>query len=141
VDHYILDLVNFGDELQVAIRCHLAIEHHLINVIESELKYPNEFSTSKLNFRQKVELAIALGKIDKGMKGTFLSINKLRNQFAHDMHKKITEQEMDELYSTLNSQSREALGKTNYSEGDAISKFGGIFLVLYAYLTKEQAME
>jgi len=135
VDQDILDLVNNGDELQISIRCHLIVEHFLIQVIEKRLMYKNEFKIDKLSFRQKIELAIALGAIEKDMKGIFLSINKLRNQFAHDMHKQITDIEIHEMYSSLNSLCREALSKTDYVHGDAISKFGGLFLMLHAYLT------
>ncbi|MCX8789001.1 hypothetical protein [Vibrio parahaemolyticus] len=135
MEQKVLDLVNSGDELSIAIRCHLIVEHYLIQKIEQHLPLKNELNIASLNFRQKVELGVALKAIDKDMKGTFLAINKLRNQYAHDMDKCVTEKEVTELYSTLTSQSRLALAHTDYENYCSAGKLGGIMLMLYCYLT------
>ncbi len=137
MDDKVLDLVNQDDHLQVVIRCHLVIEHFLVKIIEIKLPNPKEFQTDSLNFRQKVELAIALNGINKGKKGILLSLNKLRNRYAHDIEKRITEKEITELEGTLSSQEKEVLVSMRYYDKQVVGKLGGLFLLNYAYLAEQ----
>lgn len=136
MDAMVVDLVNQKDDLQIAIRCHLVIEHFLIKIIEEKLCSPEDFNTDRLSFRQKVELAIALGGLNKEKKGILIYINKLRNKYAHDMDYHVSDSEIDEMYYIIGTNGQSALSKTSYGQMDNIGKLGGIFLVLYAYLSK-----
>ena len=137
MDSELVDLVNQEDDLQIAIRCHLVVEHFLVKIIQVKLPISNEFSPSRLTFRQKVELCVALDGIRREKKGVLLYINKLRNKYAHDMGHKVSEQDIQELYSLLDADDRDALAITSYDELGPEGKLGGHFLILYGYLNEE----
>ncbi|MXR69833.1 hypothetical protein GNT65_14315 [Shewanella sp. JBTF-M18] len=137
MDEKVIDLVNQEDDLQIVMRCHLVIEHYLVRIIELKLPKSDEFSIDRINFRQKVELAIALEGIFKEQKGLLLYINKLRNKYAHDMDKEITDIEIKEMESAMTDGEKEKLAETGYYNKCKVGKLGGIFLMLYAYLTAE----
>jgi len=137
MDKEVLNLVNQKDDLQLVIRCHLVIEHYLVKFIELKLVNPEEFNSERLNFRQKVELAIALGSIDKSKKGILLALNKLRNKYAHDMRHKVTDNEIKQLESALYSSGRIGLSNTSYYDKSTVEKLGGIFLLIYTHLSMD----
>jgi len=46
-----------------------------------------------LRFPQRVDLGIALGKLDIESRPAWMKINAIRNRFVHDLHAKITNKE------------------------------------------------
>ena len=131
----VLELVNQGNDLLIVIRCHLLIESYLIKLIESELPNPSALNIDKLNFTQKIELGLALDILHQDMKGFLLKINNLRNKFAHDHLKKITEKDITELENCLDKEIREELLVPGIYRCDCeTEKLAGLFLLAISYL-------
>lgn len=57
-------------------------------------------------FPAKVRLAVALGKVDPADESGFTSLYALRNDFAHDVKMKLTEQHELDLYNVLSPSQR-----------------------------------
>ena len=131
----VLEFVNQGNDLLIMIRCHLLIGSYLIKIIEANLEIPSALEIDKLNFRQKVGLAIALGGLHQEMKGLLLKLNSIRNKFAHDHLKRITDEEIIELENTLTKDEKESLLPNDLYRCDcATKKLAGIFLMAISYL-------
>ena len=134
-DKLILELVNQGNDLLIVIRCHLLLESYLIKIIESILPNPSELEIDKLSFIQKVGLALAINGISHEMKGLLIKLNSIRNKFAHDHLKTITDKEIIELENTMSiEQRKELMPEELYRCECATEKLGGLFLLAISYL-------
>jgi hypothetical protein len=131
----VLELLNQGNDLLIVIRCHLLIESYIIKLIESVLPNPTALDIDKLNFSQKIGLALAVDAIHQDMKGLLLKLNSIRNKFAHNHLKKITDQDIAELESTLEKEIKNDLLSPGVYRCDCpTEKLAGIFLVAISYL-------
>jgi hypothetical protein len=70
------------DPLALVIRGHLYVEAALIKKIESALVNKKAFDIAGLRFPTKVQLAVALGRVDGADVGGFIELNRLRNKFC-----------------------------------------------------------
>jgi hypothetical protein len=105
--------LNAEDPLALVLRGHLYVEAALIKQIESAplnkkaLVNKKTLKGAKHNFPDKVKLAVALGKVDPPDDRGFIALNDLRNDFAHEVNMKLTEQNESKLYDTLSPSQRE----------------------------------
>ena len=107
--------LNSNDHLALIIRAHLYVEAILIRHIETVVVNKQEFDSAKLQFAAKLKLAVALGKVDQADSGALKTLNKLRNDFAHDLTTQLQEQDELDLYNTFSKRQRtfaEHLGRT-----------------------------
>jgi hypothetical protein len=102
--------LNAEDPLALVLRGHLYVEAALIKQIESGLVDKKALKVARLNFPNKVNLAVALGKVDPPDDRGFIALNDLRNDFAHDVKMKLTEQNESKLYDALSQSQRKIPG-------------------------------
>ena len=55
----------------------------------------------RIPFSLKVELGVALGKIEGDMRSPLLKLNAIRNEFAHDSKTKLTEKHVRDFYNVF----------------------------------------
>jgi len=108
------DVPNFAkhlsaqDPVALVMRAHLYAEAALIRLIESTFVRKEAFDTvTRLQFLSKVDLAIALGKVDPRGRGGYAALNKLRNRFAHDLNTQLVEKDELDFYNALSDKQRE----------------------------------
>jgi hypothetical protein len=94
------------DPLALVIRGHLYVENALIKKIESCLSHPAEFDSARLEFPGKVQLAVALGKVDAADKGALTFLNGLRKKFAHNLGTLLTDKEELDFHNTFSQRQR-----------------------------------
>jgi hypothetical protein len=93
------EYINSADELTLVVRGHLSLEAALNLIIETAL--PRPLDLEGLRFSQKVDLAIALGRIDPGSRAAWAKVNAIRNRFAHDLDAAVTKREAREALELL----------------------------------------
>lgn len=99
----------------MVVRTQSEVEVALRMVISEALEEPHRLELDKLTFPLKVDLAIALRAINPAMRPTFLKLNRIRNNFAHNAHAEFSEQAAKELRSTLPNSHRDKL-HTNFDK-------------------------
>jgi len=67
---------------------------------------PTAFDSARLHFPTKVNLAVALGTVDRADVRAFTALNGLRLRFAHDVGTKLTDQHELNLYNALSRRQR-----------------------------------
>ena len=92
---------NTDDEMQSVLRSHLYIEHEITGLLETYLKEPEVILGRNFFFMNKINLATALGLIEKDERIIFLKINNLRNKFAHNLHFNLSEDDYSNLYDSF----------------------------------------
>ena len=105
LDELIKDLFN-EDEMGSVIRAHIRIENTLINIINITAPNPNYIKKLNLDFDGSVTLALLLGLSEEYAKPLTV-LGKLRNDFAHKPNMKLSKNEVNNLYKSLNSEAKE----------------------------------
>ena len=96
------------DELGAVIRAHLYIESYLIQLIEKLIPDQEHLDNMRLNYSQRIDLALALGLIPRF--GPPLRIlGKIRNDFAHRLDAKLSKKHVTDLYGALDQEDREII--------------------------------
>jgi hypothetical protein len=95
------------DELGVVIRSHNHVEAKLIEFL-SCLADAKALDRMKLEFAQRVHLAVALGLKEQHAKG-LLAFGKVRNDFAHKLGSTLNENRVKNLYEALCPADKEAV--------------------------------
>lgn len=90
----------------MVVRTQSEIEVALRAVISEALDEPHKLEIEKLSFPLKVDLAIALRAINPQIRQTFLKLNRIRNNFAHDSRAEFSEQAARELKFTVPEERR-----------------------------------
>ena len=93
--------VNSTDQLTLVVRGHLSLEAVLNHLLDRALPRGLTEELDSLRFPQRVDLAIALGKLDIESRPAWMKINAIRNRFAHDLDAKITNEEARETLAML----------------------------------------
>jgi hypothetical protein len=111
----------FGeDDLGVVVRAHIHVEAKLVEFLELLVVAPQHLERMKLEFEQKVNLAVALGLKPEHASG-LSALGNLRNAFAHRLDAKLSEERVRNLYETLSGADKQArqvtYDKTNRDAG------------------------
>jgi hypothetical protein len=93
--------VNSDDELTLVVRGHLSLEAVLNLILDRALPRGLGEELDSLRFPQRVDLALALGKLDTESRPVWMKINAIRNRFAHDFDAKITQAEARDTLGML----------------------------------------
>ena len=72
--------------LQIILNGHLYIEYILNKILENSLVNAKVMNIEMLSFFRKVNMLFAMGKIEKEMNEFLLSLNKIRNEYAHNYY-------------------------------------------------------
>jgi len=98
--------LNAQDPVAVVVRAHLYVESALIRLIEAALVRREALDVTRLPFLTKVNLAVALGKIEPKDRDAYAALNRLRNRFAHDLRTQLADQDELDFYNTLSHKQR-----------------------------------
>ena len=143
-----------GDILQVVLRGHLYIEHELTTIIKRQLENPDHYIKDGMMFAQKLNLAYALGCLNKDEKAAYAKLNTIRNKYVHELDYKLTEQEFMNFINTFDSNQRVHYDKLIQARlsRDLLAKFIYAITILWVevrnhvllydlnqYLSKEKA--
>lgn len=71
--------------MYVLVKAHLYIEYELEEILRKYVKYSEHLNLSSMSFSQKENLVLALGIVPDSEKNSLHSINKIRNNFAHNL--------------------------------------------------------
>ncbi|MCG2584142.1 hypothetical protein [Massilia sp. TS11] len=90
------------DPIMLILRAHLFSENLLERLINFRLPRGDKvIENGNLNYHQKLVLAEALECLSDPIVSSLRNLNKLRNQCAHELHKKITEGDITRIGSPL----------------------------------------
>ena len=93
------------DELGMVLRAHTHIESVLRRLIAELVADASALAQVKLDYSDKVNLAVALG-LENEYSKPLLALGALRNRFAHTLDAALTRQEANNLYKALSSSTR-----------------------------------
>ncbi len=134
------------DDLGVVLRSQIIVEQYLNELIELLLKSPEHFRKMNLDYSSTVKLAISLG-LNSRFESALNTLGKLRNDFAHNIREKISLQDVNNLYASLDKESKatihEAVGDFEvlppYKDLEPKDKYISIVTVLTGslYFAKE----
>jgi len=96
-----LSHVNSEDELVMVVRSHQDLDELLAQAISEALIEMHFLDVERIPFSLKVELGVALGKIEGDMRSPLLKLNAIRNEFAHDSKTKLTEKHVRDFYNVF----------------------------------------
>lgn len=114
-DNEVSDLVkalSIEDDVGKVIRTHISIEVILNNFIEFVIYRPKYLSQIKLDYSDKVYLAISIG-LSECFKKPLLLIGKMRNSFAHKQEQVLNENWINNYYSSFASEHKKELNESD----------------------------
>jgi len=136
------------DDLGSVIRVHLHIEHHVNEILNLMIPYPEHLKSLKLDYDGKVNLLCALGAEPSSTK-VLKSLGTMRNKFAHNLNFQLDKSNVLNLYETLDSNLKEVLQKSHnhtrskkeHSDIDAFNKISAKEqFILIAVLIKKMVL-
>jgi hypothetical protein len=95
------------DEVGCVVRSHLYVEAQVdryLGLVVVESKYLTDLD---LSYAKKIDLLCCLG-FDAQFRGALKRLGKLRNNFAHDLSSRLTQQSVSDLYNALPDFGRKA---------------------------------
>ena len=133
-----LDDTRGESQLQIILRGHLYIESEILSLLNLALKHPKYILGKNFSFENKLNLAVALGLIAEENIHAYKKLNKIRNNFAHELGYELTEKDFNDFISTF---SRELKDHYDYHtafdylfETNLTSKFRSAIAVLWIHL-------
>lgn len=93
VKHLIFDT----NELNSLLKGHLFIERVLDTLVKKALLKPELLFNQQLTFSFKVNLAASLGVLPEEYWGPIKALNKIRNNYVHDLNYQVTPSELNQL--------------------------------------------
>ncbi|EMX0194226.1 hypothetical protein CN917_28425 [Bacillus thuringiensis] len=94
-ERFVKDLMN-EEPMYIVIKGHLYIEYGMQQLLDSSVANPKYMPN--LSFSNKIKWLVTLGLIDKTTKTVLEAINKIRNNYAHELMLEIT---LDEIYDFI----------------------------------------
>jgi hypothetical protein len=125
--------VNHADPLVVLVTAHLHLESVLIGFILDRLAKPAALKVDRLSFPTKVDLGIALGGLPEHSRPALLSINAIRNRFAHSLEADISAEDVSNLLRDT-QYLKDIVVDPEWDELPPRTQVGLIAMTLQAYL-------
>jgi hypothetical protein len=99
----------FGeDELGVVVRAHIHIEARLLELLSILVTDVTRLQRMDLDFAQSVHLAVALG-LKAEHAPALLALGSLRNAFAHRLDTRLSDDNVNSLYTALSGGDKEVV--------------------------------
>jgi hypothetical protein len=98
-DAEFLDLVNSQNEMLLVMRLHQLMDRLLSSLIEERLIESHHLEVRRIPFAVRVELAEAMGLVERSNRGALFQFNSLRNRFAHDSKTAVVERDALDLFN------------------------------------------
>jgi hypothetical protein len=115
--HTLFEHLNSKDDLALVIRAHLYLESILIRQIETALAKKERFDCAKLNFPNKVNLAVSMGRVDEADCAALIALNGLRNKFAHNLGTKLDQENEFQLYKSFSKRQQTFVDELRNTDG------------------------
>jgi hypothetical protein len=125
-------VVHHADPLIILVTAHLHLESLIIGFIDHALMKPKALDVARLSFPMKVDLAIALGSFPEHVKSAALTINRIRNRFAHEIDATIGAEDVRQLLEE--TPFLKPTADDNWSTLPPGNQIGWIAALLQAYL-------
>jgi hypothetical protein len=90
-----------SDHLSLVIKAYYAIEKKVESALLNALPAPDRLELRRISFLLKIDILIALGFLPQPLRPLFDRINSIRNIYAHDPHKVLSEGDFSNLKSVL----------------------------------------
>ncbi len=107
--YQILDNIENNKTLSTVINGHLIIENLLNRLLNNGLTLPDRNLIDKLKFWQKVDRCVSIGLLKSKSRPAYKMLNTIRNQFAHELDKKITKKEVIDFYNKLTEEQQSTI--------------------------------
>jgi hypothetical protein len=117
----LLATLDSTDDMTLVVRGHLILEA-LLNGLLALTIPPQLDELSRLQFAQKLDLAIAVGALPADVRGSWRLVNGLRNRFAHNLHAELTGVDAKDLLNAMPSDMRSQL----QSQRELLDKLGEV---------------
>jgi hypothetical protein len=98
----LFQLLEEDNDLGTVIRAHIHLEHELREFIQAAAPQPLERELAEYNYARTLRLAMTLG-LDPALEAGLIAVGRLRNKFAHRLEMKLTDEEAQQIYSALDS--------------------------------------
>jgi len=134
-DAELLTVLNVPDPLTLMIRGHQCVERVLNLAISETLAEPHALEIERQTFAFKIDLAVAIGLVPKDERPAFVKVNRLRNDFAHNLQAAFTADAARELYRSFSPRLRHTLGKELSEFESALHLLSACLAVLYVGLS------
>ena len=96
------------DELGVVVRSHIFVEANINRYLELVVSAPEQLRGMGLRYRQRVQLACALG-FDPDYQDALVALGEIRNAFSHKLDTQLTSTVVDGLFAKLPPQGKRAV--------------------------------
>jgi hypothetical protein len=110
-DVELCDAVNAPDLMVRILRIHQYLDQLLSALVNEQLVESHYLDVDRIPFALRVELAVALGVVDKEDRSPLLQFNTFRNRFAHDPKTEITEKDLQDFYNLYQGKLRTMLNR------------------------------
>lgn len=105
-----IDETNGENFFQIILRAHLYIEYEMKEMLKIKLQHPEELGDQS-RFASTLKILLAIGAIPLELKNPINFLNRIRNNYAHDLNYQFNEETYNKF---INSFSEEF--KANYKE-------------------------
>ena len=111
IERFTEDL-NKQEPLQVVITSHIRLEAWIAKLIEINLPNPKDFNWD-MGFMDKLDLAIAMNLVPRGLRPACKQFNKIRNNLAHALNKPVSFEEARNLWNAIPKEIRTGIGSSS----------------------------
>jgi len=102
----LLAILNAGDPLVQIVRGHQAVDEALSAAVAEALAEPHAVEIDRMSFGLKLDLAVALGVLHRESSPAYVSLNRIRNAFAHRSTATLDDRAVRDLYASLSPRQR-----------------------------------
>jgi len=122
-----------NDPIMLVLRAHLFSEHLLERLINFRLPRGDKLvENGNLTYHQKLVLIESLDCVPDAIASSLRNLNKLRNQCAHELHKKISEADITKIGSPIGKNYTLFKREANFDNVELLRKIIGY---IAGYLT------
>ena len=104
----LIEILEGEDDLGVVIRSHIVVEQYLNHLIESMMVSPKHYQNIKIDYSDKVRLAISLG-LNPRFETPLNTLGTIRNGFAHKLRSELSKQDVNSLYKSMSKEDKEVV--------------------------------
>ncbi|PGA39417.1 hypothetical protein COL81_13865 [Bacillus toyonensis] len=133
LDNFTKDLLN-AEPMYIVIKGHLYVEYYMRELLEAVVEKPQYMPN--LNFANKVKWLATLDVIDEKTKNALEAINKLRNNYAHELMLKLTLDDIHKFIQKFSREDQEVIkGKVKERGAEEDRQLHYAFILIFARLS------
>lgn len=90
-----------GEDWHKLVQASVYMEFIALKLLERELKHPTEIELDRMSFSSRLDLISALGLVPKHIILAIKAISKKRNKVAHDLEFELSDQDIQQIASSI----------------------------------------